>query len=109
LSHRYCYLPLSWKSWKWFECAVGGVHHPQHTQTDCFTWTGNSDLYCKWSCLVSKFSGCQLFLKANFVPNLWVWAVFVLKSGLIMWFFWKNIWCAQPVSLALESYCVQCW
>jgi hypothetical protein len=32
LSHRYCYLPLSWKSWNWFECAVGGVRHPQHTQ-----------------------------------------------------------------------------
>jgi hypothetical protein len=29
LSHRYCYPPLSWKSWNWFECAVGGVHHPQ--------------------------------------------------------------------------------
>jgi hypothetical protein len=25
LSQRYCYLPLSWKSWNWFECAVGGV------------------------------------------------------------------------------------
>jgi hypothetical protein len=33
LSHRYCYLPLSWKSWNRFECAVGGIHHPQHTQT----------------------------------------------------------------------------
>jgi len=33
LSHRYCYLPLSWKSWNWFECAVGSVRHPQHTQT----------------------------------------------------------------------------
>jgi hypothetical protein len=33
LSHRYCYLPLSWKSWNGFECAVGGVRHPQHTQT----------------------------------------------------------------------------
>jgi hypothetical protein len=29
LSHRYCYLPLSWKSWNRFECAVGGVSHPQ--------------------------------------------------------------------------------
>ena len=27
LSHHYCYLPLSWKSWNWFECAVGGVRH----------------------------------------------------------------------------------
>jgi hypothetical protein len=25
LSHRYCCLPLLWKSWNWFECAVGGV------------------------------------------------------------------------------------
>jgi len=33
LSHHYCYLPLSWKSWNRFECAVGGVCHPQHTQT----------------------------------------------------------------------------
>ena len=31
LSHCYCYLPLSWKRWNWFECAVGGVGHPQHT------------------------------------------------------------------------------
>jgi hypothetical protein len=33
LSHCYCYLPLSWKSWNWFECAVGGIRHPQHTET----------------------------------------------------------------------------
>jgi hypothetical protein len=26
-------LRLSWKSWNRFECAVGGVRHPQHTQT----------------------------------------------------------------------------
>ena len=24
LSHCYCYLPLSWKSCNWFECALGG-------------------------------------------------------------------------------------
>jgi hypothetical protein len=29
----YCFLLLSWKSWNRFECAVGDVHHPQHTQT----------------------------------------------------------------------------
>jgi len=37
LSHRYCYLPLSWRSWNWFDCAVGG--HPQHTQTSSNTFT----------------------------------------------------------------------
>jgi hypothetical protein len=31
LSHCYCYLPLSWKCWNRFECAVVGVRHPQHT------------------------------------------------------------------------------
>ena len=25
LSHRYYYLPLSWKIWNWFECAVGVI------------------------------------------------------------------------------------
>ena len=27
LSYRYSYLPLSWKSWNLFECAVGGTAH----------------------------------------------------------------------------------
>jgi hypothetical protein len=31
-SHRYCYLPLSWKSWNRFEFAACGVRHPQHTK-----------------------------------------------------------------------------
>jgi hypothetical protein len=37
LSHRYCYLPLSWESWNWFECAVGGVCHPQHPHSNRFS------------------------------------------------------------------------
>jgi len=32
LLRRYCYLPLSWKSWNWFECAVGGVHGSHHNE-----------------------------------------------------------------------------
>jgi len=47
LSHRYCHLPLSWKRWNRFECAVGGVdavdtvacapdggwwYHPKHVE-----------------------------------------------------------------------------
>jgi len=33
--NRYCYLPLLWKSWNWFECGVGIV-------LICFVqiWTG---------------------------------------------------------------------
>jgi len=61
LSHRYCYLPLSWKSWNWFECAVGGVRHPQHTQTSSISSTiaANSSICvkntrcCRYSCLRS--------------------------------------------------------
>jgi hypothetical protein len=33
LSHRYCYLPLSWKCLNRFDCAVGGVRHPLHSHT----------------------------------------------------------------------------
>ena len=32
LSYIYCYLPLSWKSWNCFDCAVGGL-------------SSNADLY----------------------------------------------------------------
>ena len=59
LSHRYCYLPLSWN---WFECAVAGVCHPQHTQTSSNSSTratGSSNgvtntRCCSYSCLRSR-------------------------------------------------------
>ena len=58
LSHRYCYLPLSWKSWK---CAVGGLRHPQHTQTgsnsSMIAADSNNGVTntrsCRYSCLPS--------------------------------------------------------
>jgi len=61
LSHRYCYLPLSWKNWNWFECAVGGVCYPQHTQISSNSSTIAADssngvtntIYCRYSCLRS--------------------------------------------------------
>jgi len=61
LSPRYCYLPLSWKSWNRFECAVVGVHHPQHTQTGSnppTIATGSSNgvtntRCCRYSCMRS--------------------------------------------------------
>jgi len=61
LSHSYCYLPLSWKSWNRSECAVGGVRHPLHTQTGSISSTtavGSSKgvtnaRYCRYSCLRS--------------------------------------------------------
>jgi hypothetical protein len=43
LSHRYCYLPLSWKSWNRFECALGGLCHAQHTQTGSNSSTIEAD------------------------------------------------------------------
>jgi hypothetical protein len=61
LSHCYCYLPLSWKSWNRFECAVGGVRHPHHTHTSSNSSTIAADSSngvtnnrcCKHSCLRS--------------------------------------------------------
>jgi hypothetical protein len=61
LSHHYCYLPLSWKSWNRFECAVGGVRHPQHTQTGSNSSTIAADSSngvtntrsCRYSCMHS--------------------------------------------------------
>ena len=58
-SRRYCYLPLSWKSWNWFERAVGGVRHSQHTQTSSISSTIAEDSSngvtntrcCRYSCL----------------------------------------------------------
>jgi hypothetical protein len=38
LSHRYCYLSLSWKSWNRFECAVGGTDNnarPHEERPEC--------------------------------------------------------------------------
>jgi hypothetical protein len=59
LSHHYCYQPLSWKSWNRFECAVGVVRHPQHTQTGSNSSTITADSsngvrstrFCRYSCL----------------------------------------------------------
>ena len=78
LSHRYCYLLLSWNSWNWFECAVGlvlmykneyrctvvqnrSVHHPQHSKTSFSSSTiaaGSSNgvtntRCCRYSCMRS--------------------------------------------------------
>jgi hypothetical protein len=46
-------------SWNWFECAVGGVHHPQHTQTGSNSSTIAADSSngvtntrcCRYSCM----------------------------------------------------------
>ena len=56
LSHRYCYLPLSWKSWNRFECAVCDVRHPQHIQTTIAADSSNgvtNPRCCRYSCLRS--------------------------------------------------------
>jgi hypothetical protein len=59
VSHCYYYLPLSWKIRNCFECAVGGVRHPQHTQnsSDSSMIAADSNngvthtSCCRYSCL----------------------------------------------------------
>jgi hypothetical protein len=76
LSNRYCYLPLLWNIWNWFECSVGvvlicfgvvqphqnkSIQLPHHTQTSSIYSTiaaGSrngltSTRYCKYSCVCS--------------------------------------------------------
>ena len=49
LSHRYCYLPLSWKSWNWFECAVGGVLINTFRQLLHYTFTYSQKYAVIWT------------------------------------------------------------
>jgi hypothetical protein len=62
LSHRYCYLPLSWKSWNRFECAVGGVapddgwkYHPKHVEQ-----FPDINKLCNVSCWIYEYTGTLL-------------------------------------------------
>jgi len=55
-SHRYCYLQLSWKSWNWFECAVGGVCVPSSNSSTIAAGSYNgvtNTRRCRYSCLRS--------------------------------------------------------
>ena len=61
ICHTYCYLLLSWRRWNRFEWAVGGVRHPQHTQTSSNSSTTVADSSngvtntrcCRYSCMRS--------------------------------------------------------
>jgi hypothetical protein len=56
----YCCLLLSWKGWNWFESVVGGLRHPQQTQTSSNSYTIAADSSkgvtntrcCRYSCFV---------------------------------------------------------
>lgn len=78
-----------------------------HNWYDCFTCTGNSGLYCKWGAwsVNSQVASCswRQFLNIGF-QFMSIGSFHITK-----WFFLKNIWFAQPVSLDLESYGIQCW
>jgi hypothetical protein len=59
LSHCYCYLPLSRNSWNRSECAVGGVRHPQHTQTGSNYFLRNWAIRFKYN----NYKSMELILK----------------------------------------------
>ena len=64
LSRRYCYLPLSWKSWNWFECAVDGTpddgwwYQPKHVEQ--FPDKINCVMFA--SCWIYNRKDCVLFI-----------------------------------------------
>ena len=45
LSHRYSYLPLSWKSWNRFECTVGGVFIVVTVRASCLHHSVKSSVF----------------------------------------------------------------
>jgi hypothetical protein len=84
LSHRYCYLPLSWKSWNRFESAVGGVRHPtalprvpddvtHECKGDCSNALSNDQIkhgatalfYCVW-----PFMQLEVIYEGNSISKL---------------------------------------
>jgi len=96
LSHRYCYLPLSWNSWNRFEFAVGGVRHPQQTQTGSNSSTiaaGSSNNVtntrcCRYSCMRSWWwvelppETCRAVSRYNKLRNVtscWIYIGILLR------------------------------
>ena len=110
LSHRYCYLPLSWKGWNWFECAVGSVRHPQHTQTSSNSSTIAADgsngatntRCCLYSCMGSWWwvvspETCRAVSRYNKLCNVascWIY------TGIFLW-------CTDPWTLKQLNYYVK--
>jgi hypothetical protein len=121
LSHRYCYLPLSWKSWNRFECAVGGVLntlHPLHyiDENRVLLVPGRDSSYPSgsevgehkqwfWCSLVTR--KITLFLPGN-KPNLSsrnqivFWDIArqesLKRQSALNWIFFKYIFCDRASS-----------
>ena len=55
LVNRYCYLPLLWKNWNWFQCGVGIVLICFGVAADVSQLT--STRYCKYSCVLLMMGG----------------------------------------------------
>jgi hypothetical protein len=65
LSHRYCYLPLSWKSWNWFQCAVGGLRK-DNSRNESIIMTSSVVLVEEKITFVSKnFSKTNFYIDLN--------------------------------------------
>ena len=79
LLHHYCYLPLSWKNWNWFECDV-------HTQTSSNSSTiapgssnGVTNTRCcryshlrSWRWAVLPPETCTAVSRSNNVASCWI-------------------------------------
>jgi hypothetical protein len=109
LSHRYCYLPLSWKSWNRLEFAVGGVltmHVPINVKSP--------NNISKWQMgFNSAFKGLIRWVYLN---NIWhklstYWGTQDVRTYLsCLW----NTLCLQwrllnfPTSFVVCMYCLVC-
>ena len=69
LSHRYCYLPLSWKSWNWFECAMhfqtssnSTVMHSQTSSNSSTIAVGSSNGVTNTRCCRQLFARLMMMI-----------------------------------------------
>jgi len=55
MSHRYCYLSLTWRSWNRFQCAVDGVRHHSLSHTVLWQYIASTSLYNLCKILLNYF------------------------------------------------------
>jgi len=95
LSHRYCYLPLSWKSWNWFECTVvctpdvGWKYHPKHVEQ----FPDINKLCDVASCWI--YIG--ILLGAHYIPH--ISRIRVNMDARLV----KHCCCGRPISITYSS------
>ena len=108
LSHRYCYLPLSWKSWNWFEGAVGGVLYTQQWFTS-YRFADSLQTGSGWDILI-LLASCPDTIVVYTVKYSWWWTEELFETcrvsfqNKIFWEISAYIWFYYMKSILMASF-----